>query len=965
MESPKVLRTEIESLRASVDAIKQMLSERVKDPRQPTWGVGRDCAKAVDSLGKILDQQQIPPSYKVAVVGRFKAGKSSFVNEMLGAKLAGEDTNRETAAVTTFRHGRAVKATIRFVSAEAWAGMRDLHAEDPKHVDAFRVKTWEGFRGKPPKSTADGEAAETFDLNALEKLYVRPGGHSIQIELQKQGEKSGEPAFRKKLKEFTSGNRPHHCLVEDIEITSPAEILEEGVLLIDTPGLEDTERFRVALTERAVEGVDAVLFLTKSGASYGQPEKDFVLTLLRKGTVKQLMFVVTQIDHTYEQHCRNAENNDEEPDSIARRVAIEEANVRAEIQATLAELAADDSPAVRRYQEQLGEVQVAFTSAANHRDWKAGKDVKAGLYAGDPGGIDSVKRRLLRLLSTESRLANVARNIANGSKSALDDLLGVIESRRLALRDIKDGEVAEQRLATFRDEFAACRQRFESAAESELRVLEQNLADSHNRNKTLIENIGLLAERELADVETNDVGRHWRTRRSGYWGYMHGLQARIANRIFPKVQSLLSDMTGHFAAFVSRFEKHLNALSTSSRELSEKLELGAGLPLDFTAALKGALEKSMKAADELIAAEEQKIVSVLDDFVDDEVSERITAAREKVSNIWGQGTTYSQSVQVRAFYAELKELLQEALRSHLAKSAKEFGGFLGTEAAGVPRNAIAEVNAVLANAEQDLKAAAAAKHGEAREQFEKAAELIAADSRVVIERSQAVLQRIGAAEASSTAAATSAPLMPAAPKVVKTEPRAAAKTDAKPATVAASPKRASGTIDGDDWVETVQARATEMIERLTLAEDSQNWEWGRIFKPELVKGSAKVALFDPYLSQHHQLRNLKEFVIAIAEAAKPKELQVVTSPTWTEPESASARTFDKIAQDVFQDYGVVLTVKVDKAQHDRAVVCDNGTLFKLGRGLDIYKPATGLASHRHASRRVRRCEIDVFRVPSP
>ena len=109
MESPKVLRTEIESLRASVEAIKQMLSERVKDPRQPTWGVGRDCAKAVDSLGKILDQQQIPPSYKVAVVGRFKAGKSSFVNEMLGAKLAGEDTNRETAAVTTFRHGRAVR----------------------------------------------------------------------------------------------------------------------------------------------------------------------------------------------------------------------------------------------------------------------------------------------------------------------------------------------------------------------------------------------------------------------------------------------------------------------------------------------------------------------------------------------------------------------------------------------------------------------------------------------------------------------------------------------------------------------------------------------------------------------------------------------------------------------------------------------------------------------------------------
>lgn len=342
MESPKVLRTEIEALRSCVDAIKQMLTERVRDPRQPTWGVGKDCAKAVDSLTTLLDQQQIPPSYKVAVVGRFKAGKSSFVNEMLGAKLAGEDTNRETAAVTTFRHGTSVKATVRFVSADAWAGLKELYVDDPKHVDAYRIKNWEGFRGKSRKAT-DGSVAEPFDLDAIERLYVRPGGYSVHIDLGKPGEKSGETAFRKQLKEFTSGSRPHHCLVENIEITSPAEILEEGVLLIDTPGLEDTERFRVALTERAVEGVDAVLFLTKSGGSYSQPEKDFVLTLLRKGTVKQLMFVVTQIDQTYEQHCRDAESNDDVPDTIAQRAAREEESLRGEIQATLAELAADDS----------------------------------------------------------------------------------------------------------------------------------------------------------------------------------------------------------------------------------------------------------------------------------------------------------------------------------------------------------------------------------------------------------------------------------------------------------------------------------------------------------------------------------------------------------------------------------------------------------------------------------------------
>jgi hypothetical protein len=265
---------------------------------------------------------------------------------------------------------------------------------------------------------------------------------------------------------------------------------------------------------------------------------------------------------------------------------------------------------------------------------------------------------------------------------------------------------------------------------------------------------------------------------------------------------------------------------------------------------------------------------------------------------------------------------------------------------------------VLANAEQDLKAAAAAKHGEARELFEKAAELVQTEASRVIGRSQSVLHRIASASDSSGTASAS-PVKSTAPLQHKAAAPALQETSA---TQAARAKPVA-TVEDSDWVERVQQRATAIVERLILTEDSQNWEWTRIFKPEYVNGSSKIVLFDPHLSHHHQVRNLKEFVIAISEASKPRELLVITSPSWNDAESASAKAFDRIAQDVFQNFGVVLTVKVDKAQHDRAVVCNNGTLFKLGRGLDIYKPATGLASHRHASRRVRRCEIDVFGIP--
>ena len=940
MKSPKQLRIEIHSLRASVETLRETLLAKVIDTREPIWGIGSDCEKTAEALHAILKSQVVPDCYKVAVVGRFKAGKSAFVNELLSARLAGENTDPETAAVTTFRHGPQVKAAIRFVGAEAWRGLRQLYREDPKHIDAHRIKMWESFDGKARKNS-EGEIVETFDLPALEKTYIKPGGHTIEIVLEKPGDRKFENAFRNRLKEFTSGTRPHHCLVTSIEITSPSLLLDEGVLLVDTPGLDDTQRFRVTLTEKAVEDVDAVLFLTQSGASYGQSEKDFILTLLRRGTVKQLIFVITQVDKTYDQHLAAAEDNDEDAEPLSHRIRREERRIRTEIDATLNELGSDDSPAMRRYREQLGVVGLVFTSARKHRDWQEGKDVAHGIHHNDPGGIERVKSQLLQLLSTESRLALVAHNIAFGAKSALDDLLGVIANRLTAVRDIKDSEVAEQRLAAFRRDFESARKAFQSSTESDVALLRDNLADASRRNGLIIETIGLLAERELADFETNDVGKHWKTRRSGTWGYMHDLQGRVANRIFPRVQQMLSDMTEHFAFFVDHFENHLSALSESSRELAEKLELGATLPFDLPKTLAGSLEKSLAAANELIAAEEQSIVSFLDDFVSDEVSDKISTAREKVSDIFGRGTTINQSQEVRLFYAEVKRLLQDALTAHLNERSGDFGQFLAAEADGVPRKALAEVQATLASAEQDIKAAAMARIGGEREAFARDCDALSVAIRGVKASCSLFLD--------SAEDSVSAEQVPSPVTVVSVAPSLPVWTSEA---------------SGREWIDEIQRGATTTIERFILREGDTGWPFNRLFSPALLAGCTRIALIDPYLALPHQVRNLKEFLLAVSEVAKPKEILVFTSETWAEGNGANVAIAEEIGKDLFRSFGMNLSIEIDYIVHDRYVVCDHGVLFKLGRGLDIYKPAIGLASHRPGSRRVRRTEFDVFAVDS-
>ena len=714
LKTPKQVRDDIRFLTSHLIQYRETL---LKHSDEPLADIGKECRRTAEALGDLLKTWELPEDYKVAVVGRFKTGKSSFVNELLGAVLASEDTNPETAAVTSFRHGSQVIAKIRFLPREEWVKIQEIYAVDAKHIDAHRVKVWNSF--SKSKKKKDSETDETdFNLKELEMQFIKPGGYQIDIALNPDGTKKSENEFRRKLKDYTSGGRPLHCLVQCIEITSPADILAEGVLLIDTPGLDDTERFRVSLTEKTVEDVDAVLFLTKSGESYGQSDKEFLLSLLRKGTVKQLIVVVTQVDETYGKHLKQAQNEGEEPESIDKRIERERKRVVAELTATLNDLGIEDSLVMRRYQEQLGNIEIAFTSSVLHRDWKANRLVPHPIDAKDPGGIERLKSELMILLSTESRIAVAAQNISSGTLEYINGLISVLNGRLHAILDKKDKEEAERKLRSFRNKFEAASTRFEEDVKQQVALLERRLSERQRQHRNLIENVALMAKEQLHDLEVDDVGRHWRTRRSGYWGYMFGLQARVANRIFPKVQEMLSEYSALFSGFTDEFEISLNILSGQGQEISNKLELGSTMPFDVTSKLKESLQRSMRSAQELISTEEIRVTTLLDDFVSDEVSERINERRNRVSHIWGKGTSNLQSAEVHDFYRELKELLAEALTNHIKARGREFAAFLVNEAKVAPRDALKDVQLLLEQSSDNIRAIALASVTDKKERVQ-------------------------------------------------------------------------------------------------------------------------------------------------------------------------------------------------------------------------------------------------------
>lgn len=938
-KTPGRLKQDLETARDRINRLADLLEAKSIDHQ---WNLGSECRAAAAKLRGVLEQNAIPSAYKVAVIGRFKAGKSSFVNELLERRLAGEDTTPETAAITTFQNGDEVRATINLIDKSIWDGLRNLYQLDESDPNAHRYANWIKFSKSVEPST--GRSIE-FDLKAIEADLVHLGGHSrdIRLSLLDPNKKKQESEFRRNLKEYTSSTKPYHCLVESIEIHTPSTILGEGVMLLDTPGLDDTERFRVQLTEKAVEDVDAILFLTKSGAAYGQSEKEFLLSLLRRGTVKQLIFVVTQVDQTYEQHVKQRKHDDEDPEPIAQRIEAERSRVRREIEATLDELEkASGSDSVQRYREQLGAIEIAFTSATNHRDWLKKEPVRFSLSPNDPGGMNQVKQTIFSVLATESRLAAAKERIQLETFAILQQLLTLIEGRRTTMKNLKSREVAEQKLGNFRDKFTDDCSRFSSITSADAQTLKAGLSNKAQMEKLAAENVVLQAQSVLSAYEIDDAGRHWRTKRGGNWGYMHQFQMRVANKIFPTVAEQLNAQTIEFGTFIERFRIHLRTLSDNAENIKRQLEFGEEVQLDIAGELDGFLESTLASLQELISGEESRIITLLENFIDEKVEDEISKARQSVSGIWGRGTVASQNDEVRIYYKRVTKILNDALSAHVLGRFKEFSENLYKHAIALPDRTLSHAGAEIERVSADIRAAAEAAVAGQKELFEKLALDLASEINKTSCEIAELLDGMWSVPTTLTAkAVVSESLDDGAPAV---------EDKRKP------PARLVSTVDPT----TIRERAQTCIRRFLLKNNAVGWAFEKIFAPEFLKGAANLWLIDPFLTKGHQRRNFAEFVRAVCSSAKLKTIRVETKLQDSADLEKVTKFFESFDRDLYEQAGCRVQISFSEDLHDRFVILDNGNVFKMGRGLDIYKPASGLASSNPSVRKVRECEIDVF-----
>lgn len=183
------------------------------------------------------------PEFHIALVGAIKAGKSSLINAILGEELASTEVTPETAALTKFRGSRTTdQIMITFYSAADWD------------------KLWHSVQ-----DAGSSKFLEEFEaLHAAQEKDNWVGHEPVVIESGSREE------LKEEIRKWTSSRSATHYFVKEVEVALKDLPLPEGVVLVDTPGLNDAVEYRSNITKDYIDRANAVFVCVKADRLSGQ-----------------------------------------------------------------------------------------------------------------------------------------------------------------------------------------------------------------------------------------------------------------------------------------------------------------------------------------------------------------------------------------------------------------------------------------------------------------------------------------------------------------------------------------------------------------------------------------------------------------------------------------------------------------------------------------------------------------------
>lgn len=202
-------------------------------PYRPGLGMNTS-GEGFAELAKDLDDGL----FKILVMGKFKNGKSTFINAMLGRFMMAARATATTAVIAMVKYG--------------------------EHDDIVWV-----YRTDSTKP----------DLISLEQF-------TQEFSLTEEDEQMIE----------NGGNCDRFADISYVVMHSHADLFKDGVRLIDSPGLEEANA-RTRTTNEFVPKANAIIFMLTAQALFSAAERKYIAENFARKNLRNVFFVVNRIDN--------------------------------------------------------------------------------------------------------------------------------------------------------------------------------------------------------------------------------------------------------------------------------------------------------------------------------------------------------------------------------------------------------------------------------------------------------------------------------------------------------------------------------------------------------------------------------------------------------------------------------------------------------------------------------------------
>ncbi|MEH2392304.1 MAG: dynamin family protein [Nostoc sp.] len=306
--------------------------------------------------------------FRLLVLGDMKRGKSTFLNALIGENLLPSDVNPCTAVLTVLRYGSEKKATIHF---------------------------------------NDGKSPQQLDFQNFKYKYTI------------------DPTEAKKLEQEKKQAFPD---VDYAVVEYPLTLLEKGIEIVDSPGLNDTEA-RNELSLGYLNNCHAILFVMRASQPCTLGERRYLENYI-KGRGLTVFFLVNAWDQVQESLI--------DPDDVEELKGSEE-RLRQVFNANLAEYCTVEGQNI--YDERVFEL--SSIQALRRRLKNSQADLEG---TGFPKFMDSLNTFLTRerAIAELRQVRTLARQICNHTREAV--------ARRIPLLD-QDANELKKRIDSVEPEF--------------------------------------------------------------------------------------------------------------------------------------------------------------------------------------------------------------------------------------------------------------------------------------------------------------------------------------------------------------------------------------------------------------------------------------------------------------------------------------------------------------------------------